>query len=238
MHTQKARSMLLKIAVVTAALLILLVAVFLLGRYGWKLLGFRVCDSAGITDVSVESDGVHITGFYPGSFPQGFCGYVAEEQGEILFVGFRFSGLFGSFETGDFSVTIPVTGKIREVKMVTRQDEISLWNSRTGFFIQAEHYGVYVKPDRSDVCFIEMECEAFSGGVRNGDFSILERGEYLYVDNDIMAVSMEAGAPVPFTITARDPEGTVIATGSFSFDASMEKLYLTLTPEGEFVVDP
>ena len=136
--------MLLKIAVVTAALLILLVAVFLLGRYGWKLLGFRVCDSAGITDVSVESDGVHITGFYPGSFPQGFCGYVAEEQGEILFVGFRFSGLFGSFETGDFSVTIPVTGKIREVKMVTRQDEISLWNSRTGFFIQAEHYGVYV----------------------------------------------------------------------------------------------
>ena len=238
MREQKAKSILLKIAAVTAALLILLVAVFLLGRYGWKLLGFRVCDSAGITDVSVESDGVHITGFYPGSFPQGFCGYYAKEQGETLFVGFRFSGLFGSFETGDFSVTIPVTGRIREVKMVTRQDEISLWNFRTGFFIQAEQYGVYVKPERSDVCFIEMECEAFSGGVRNGDFSILEQGEYLYIDNDIMTVSMEAGVPVPFTVTAKAADGTVLAAGTFFFDAGMEKMYLTVTPEGEFVVDP
>lgn len=238
MREQKAKSILLKIAAVTAALLLLLAAVFLLGRYGWKLLGFRVCDSAGITDVSVESDGVHITGFYPGSFPQGFCGYYAKEQGETLFVGFRFSGLFGFFETGDFSVTIPVKGEIREVKMVTRQNEISLWNFRTGFLIQAEQYGVYVKPERGDVCFIEMECEAFSGGVRNGDFSILEQGEYLYVDNDIMAVSMEAGAPVPFTVTAKAADGAVIASGSFFFDASMEKLYLTLTPEGEFVVDP
>ena len=42
MREQKAKSILLKIAAVTAALLLLLAAVFLLGRYGWKLLGFRV----------------------------------------------------------------------------------------------------------------------------------------------------------------------------------------------------
>ena len=122
--------------------------------------------------------------------------------------------------------------------MVTRQEEIFLWNFRTGFFIQAEQYGVYVKPERNDVCFIEMECEAFSGGVRNGDFSILEQGEYLYIDNDIMTVSMEAGVPVPFTVTAKAADGTVLAAGTFFFDAGMEKMYLTITPEGEFLEDP
>ena len=52
----------------------ILVAVFLAGRYGWKLLGFRACQGAGIETVEVSGDKVHITGFYPGSFPEGFCG--------------------------------------------------------------------------------------------------------------------------------------------------------------------
>ncbi len=131
MGTQKARSMLLKIAVVTAALLILLVAVFLLGRYGWKLLGFRVCDSAGITDVSVESDGIHITGFYPGSFPTGFCGYYAEERDGTLLVGFRFSAVFSIFETGDFDITIPVKGEIRQVVVKTARAEYPIWSAES-----------------------------------------------------------------------------------------------------------
>ena len=55
------------------------------------------------------------------------------------------------------------------------------------------------------------------------------------MDNDIMTVSKNAGAPVPFTVTAKDADGNVVASGAFSFDAGMEKLYLTVTGDGRIV---
>lgn len=96
---------------------------FLIGRYGWKLGGFRACESAGIEQVEVTDDLVTITGFYPGSFPEGFLGCYAEETDGKLSVGFRFSGLLGFFEPGDFTVSIPVKGEIREVILKTRAQE-------------------------------------------------------------------------------------------------------------------
>lgn len=74
---------------------VLLLAVFLIGRYGLKLSGFRACESAGIEQVNIEDNQVRICGFYPGSFPQGFLGYHAEQVDSTLYVGFKFSGLFG-----------------------------------------------------------------------------------------------------------------------------------------------
>lgn len=65
---------------VLLAAAVILTAIFLAGRYGWKLGGFQACRGAGITDVEVSGKAVHITGFYPGSFPEGFCGYYAKEQ--------------------------------------------------------------------------------------------------------------------------------------------------------------
>ena len=72
---------------------ILLIAVFVAGRYGWKLLGFRACEEAGIESVEVSETTVTVKGFCPG------CGYYAEEQDGTLFVGFRFSAVFGFFKT-------------------------------------------------------------------------------------------------------------------------------------------
>lgn len=51
---------------------VLLLAVFLIGRYGWKLLGFHTCESAGIEYVNVEEDKVRIRGFFPVLFRRGF----------------------------------------------------------------------------------------------------------------------------------------------------------------------
>ncbi|MDD6022964.1 MAG: hypothetical protein PUC06_01840, partial [Oscillospiraceae bacterium] len=70
-----------------------------------------------------------ITGFYPGSFPEGFCGYYAQEKDGKLFVGFRFSAVFGSLETGDFDITIPTQGPIDQVILKTSMDETSIWNA-------------------------------------------------------------------------------------------------------------
>lgn len=116
-----------KIAAVIGIAALLLAAVFLAGRYGWKLLGFSTCESAGIACVEVTDGQVRITGFYPGSFPRGFLGYHAEENGGTLYVGFKFSGLFGFFETGDFDIVIPTEGEITEVRIRTRENEYPIW---------------------------------------------------------------------------------------------------------------
>ena len=106
-------------------------AIFIAGRYGWKLGGFNACQGAGIDSVEVTENAVHITGFYPGSFPEGFCGYYSEEHDGKLYVGFRFSALFGFFETGSFDITIPTEGDIDEVIIKTDMVETSVWNANT-----------------------------------------------------------------------------------------------------------
>ena len=104
-----------------------LIVVFLLLRYGWKLGGFSACESAGIEQVKVEENQVRICGFYPGSFPQGFLGYHAEQVDSTLYVGFKFSGLFGNFETGDFDITIPTKGTVSQVVVKTSKNEYLIW---------------------------------------------------------------------------------------------------------------
>lgn len=100
-----------------------------MGRYGWKLAGFRACQGAGIESIVVHDDHVSIDGFYPGSFPSGFCGYYAKQQQRKLYVGFRFSPVFGFFETGRFSVSIPLTAPVEEIILKTSQHEFPLWTA-------------------------------------------------------------------------------------------------------------
>ena len=226
-----------KVFIVLLTIVVVLTAIFLAGRYGWKLGGFRACQSAGITSVEVREQTVHITGFCPGSFPEGFCGYYAEERDGKLYVGFRFSAVFGFFETGDFDITIPVKGEINEVSLKTRMNETILWRTQIGFLPQSEQYGVYVKLERNDVYSLSMSCENFGGGMHNADFTAIESGEYIFMDNDIMNASKEAGAPVPFSITAKDADGRIVASGEFRFDATAEKMYLTVTADGRIVED-
>ncbi len=117
-----------------------LAAIFCMGRFGWKLLGFRACQGAGIEQVTVGDNQVYITGFYPGSFPSGFCGYYAKEKDGILYVGFRFSPLFGFFENGEIDVTIPTKGEISKVVLKTSTNEYVL-TERT-------EDGTYRRPNR------------------------------------------------------------------------------------------
>ena len=52
-----------------------------------------------------------------------------------------------------------------------------------------------------------------------------------------MIASKEADASVPFIITVKDTAGTEVASGEFSFDASIEKMYLTVTAGNKIVKD-
>ena len=120
------------------AVILALSAIFLIGRYGWKLGGFRSCESAGVAQIQVEEDHIRILGFYPGSFPQGFLGYYAEQEGSTLYVGFKFSSLFGLFETGDFDITIPTKGTVTHIVVKSGQQEITVWPKEETLTDEAE----------------------------------------------------------------------------------------------------
>lgn len=231
------KSTFFKIIMGLVAVVLVLLLVFLIGRYGWKLGGFRACESAGINSIEVTENSVHLTGFYPGSFPEGFCGYYAKEEDEKLYVGFQFSAVFGFFETGDFDITIPVKGEINEVILKSSMSETTLWNSAAGFASQSERYGVYVKLERNDVYSVAMSYDGFSESVYCAEQQAMDSGEYCFMDNDIMVVSKETDAPVPFTISVKNADGIVVASGEFSFDANSEKMYLTVTSDNKIVED-
>lgn len=109
--------------IIIIALAAALAVIFLAGRYGWKIFGFDACSGAVIESVEISDGQVEINGSCPGLVPKGFIGFVSKEEGDKLFVGFRFSAVFGFFETGDFDITIPVKGEIGEVYVKTAGDE-------------------------------------------------------------------------------------------------------------------
>lgn len=82
-----------------------------------------------------------------------------------------------------------------------------------------------------------MSCEGFGGEMHNTDFTVIESGEYIFMDNDIMIASKEACTPVPFSLIAKDADGRIVAYREFSFDATAEKMYLTVTADGRIVED-
>lgn len=219
------------IMIIVAVLLI----IFLLGRYGWKIGGFGACQNAGIDFVEVSENEVRMTGFYPGVFPEGFCGFYAKEQDGKLYVGFRFSAIFGFFESGDFDITIPVKGEINEVVVKTSMGERSVWNAYTGFAAQSEPYGVFVKLEPSDAWSVSMCYEGLNNKMVNTYYAACESSEYLFMNNDIIYVAKETETPVPFTITVYAEDDTVVASEEFYFDVGIEKMYLTVTEEGRIV---
>ena len=65
--------------IVLLILAVLLAAVFLAGRWGWKLFGFRACQGAGVSTVEVSENAVHITGFW-GFRPQPALVYSVKQE--------------------------------------------------------------------------------------------------------------------------------------------------------------
>lgn len=221
-----------KIIAVLLVLALLLAAAFIVGRHGWKLLGFRACQGAGIESVEVGENVVEIKGFFPGSFPEGFCGYYAEEQNGTLYVGFRFSTVFGFFETGDFDISIPVKEKISEVILKTKMTETSIWTAENDIAADYERFGVYVKLERNDASSVYLHEGSFSKVCENEDGSPLKAGEWIFTGEDIVALSKEGNCSIIFTVGALAADDTLLGEGTFLYDAVQEKLYVTISEDG------
>lgn len=221
-------------------LVFVIVLIFMTGRYGWKLFGFSACESAGIEQVNVEEDHVRIRGFYPGSFPQGFLGYHAKQADSTLYVGFRFSGLFGIFETGDFDITVPTNGTVTQVVIKTRDSEYPIW-SREDSILASEtgvtENGIYFRLERDDVYSVGWYFENKSGGMTNADGTPLEAGKNIYLDNDIYFAAANLERPVPIMLRFSDRDGKTIAQANLSYDPQSPVLTATLTADARILVN-
>lgn len=228
------------ILMILLCIAVLLSAFFLIGRYGWKLGGFRACESAGIEKVNVEENQVRIRGFYPGSFPQGFLGYHAEQVDDTLYVGFHFSGLFGIFETGDFDIVIPTDGTVEQVVVKTGGSEYPVWPAADEELLDkmgAVENGIYVHLQREDVYSVGWCFENQSGGVNHANGAALEVGKNIHLENDISRVATNLERPVPVMLTFSDKDGKTIAHAIVNFDPQSPLLMVTLTADARILMN-
>lgn len=214
----------LTILLCTAALLF---SVFLIGRYGWKLLGFHTCESAGIEYVNVEEDKVRIRGFFPGSFPEGFLGYHSEQIDSTLYVGFEFSGLFGIFETGDFDIAIPTNGKVTQVVIKTKNNEYPIWSEESSLSEEGDTTAVPTLYER----ILDKYCVAFK---ENWD------GQWLTDEGVNLMIRDIAPETLGYAVKDLDDNGIPeLAIGTISGDDFYGKLIFdlyTMDKDGEPVL--
>ena len=229
-----------QIFIILLCMAVLLITVFLTGRYGWKLFGFSVCESAGIEQINVEEEHVRFRGFYPGSFPRGFLGYHAEQADHTLYVGFKFSTLFGIFETGDFDITIPTKGTVTQVVVRSGEHEYTVWPQEAEFFVneaEATENGIYVRLERNDVYSVGWYFENKSGGMTNADGTALEVGKNIFLDNDVFYTASNLERSVPVMLTFSDKDGKTIAHVNLSYDPESPVLTATLTADARIYVN-
>lgn len=229
-----------KILIILLCIAALLITVFLTGRYGWKLGGFNACETAGIEQINVEEDRVRIRGFYPGSFPTGFLGYHAEQVDHTLYVGFKFSALFGIVETGDFDITIPTKGTVTQVVVKSGEHEYAVWPKENEFFVseaEATENGIYVHLERSDVYSVSWYFENKSGGMTNADGTALEVGKNIFLDNEVFYTASNLERSVPVMLTFSDKDGKTIAHVNMNYNPESPVLTATLTADARIYVN-
>lgn len=192
---------------------VLLLVIFLIGRYGWKLGGFDACGSAGIERIEVTQGQVEIAGYDPSLSPDGFLGYHAEEEDGKLYVGFKFSALFGIFETGDFEIKIPTEGEIKEVYIKTADFEELIWSAEESAEA-GETAGAY---DEIIAAYTAAAAEQWKA-----EKLIAEDMNYLMADSAVRG-------KIGYTVTDLDGNGTEeLLIGTDTEDAFFGKMILVL----------
>ena len=93
-------------------------------------------------------------------------------------------------------------------------------------------YGVYVKLERDDVSSLYLHGGSFSKVCENADGSLLKAGEWIFTGEDIVELSRKDNCSVVFTVGAMAADDSLLAEGTFLYDAAQEKLYVTISADG------
>ena len=105
--------------------------------------------------------------------------------------------------------------------------------SGTDALAQSDGFGVYVKLERDDASSIALHGgSSFTKVCENADGSLLKAGEWLFTGDDIVQLSKEENSSVLFTVRAHDADDMLLGEGTFLYDVTQEKLYVTISADG------
>lgn len=97
---------------------------------------------------------------------------------------------------------------------------------------ESDGFGVYVKLERDDASSIALHGGSFTKVCENADGSLLKAGEWIFTGDDIVQLSQKDNCSVLFTVSAHDADDTVLGEGTFLYDVTQEKLYVTISEDG------
>ena len=97
---------------------------------------------------------------------------------------------------------------------------------------ESDCFGVYVKLERDDASSIALHGDSFTKVCENADGSLLKAGEWLFTGDDIVQLSKKDNCSVLFTVSAHDADDTLLGEGTFLYDVTQEKLYVTISADG------
>ena len=97
---------------------------------------------------------------------------------------------------------------------------------------ESDGFGVYVKLERDDASSIALHGGSFTKVCENADGSLLKAGEWLFTGDDIVQLSKNDNCSVLFTVSAHDADDTLLGEGTFLYDVTQEKLYVTISTDG------
>ena len=97
---------------------------------------------------------------------------------------------------------------------------------------ESDGFGVYVKLERDDASSIALHGGSFTKVCENADGSLLKAGEWIFTGDDIVQLSKEENSSVLFTVRAHDADDMLLGEGTFLYDVTQEKLYVTISADG------
>ena len=97
---------------------------------------------------------------------------------------------------------------------------------------ESDGFGVYIKLERDDASSIALHGGSFTKVCENADGSLLKAGEWIFTGDDIVQLSKEENSSVLFTVRAHDADDMLLGEGTFLYDVTQEKLYVTISEDG------
>ena len=97
---------------------------------------------------------------------------------------------------------------------------------------ESDGLGVYVKLEVDNASSLYLHGGSFTKVCENADGSPLKAGEWIFTGEDLVEISRKEHCPVLVTVGALDADDMLLGEGTFLYDESREKLYVTISADG------
>ena len=97
---------------------------------------------------------------------------------------------------------------------------------------ESDGSGVYVKLEVDNANSLYLHGGSFTKVCENADGSPLKAGEWIFTGEDLVEISRKEHCSVLVTVGALDADDMLLGEGTFLYDESQEKLYVTISEDG------